>query len=72
MCYLTIFSFQIKEEEEEEEDDFNYFLSKIIVNKRSKVDNFYQNDLFRIFKGEKIRRKKSDFTTLTEDMFHFA
>jgi hypothetical protein len=39
---LTIFSFQIKEEEEEEEeDDFNYFLSKIIVNKRSKVDNFY-------------------------------
>ncbi|MGH9982096.1 MAG: hypothetical protein ACRD6U_11150 [Nitrososphaeraceae archaeon] len=57
---MTIFSFQIKEEEEEDEDDFNYFLSKIIVNKRSKVDNFYQNDLFRIFKSEKIRRKKSD------------
>jgi hypothetical protein len=39
LYYLTIFSFQIKEEEGRM--ILIIFLSKIIVNKRSKVDNFY-------------------------------
>jgi hypothetical protein len=55
---LTIFSFQIKEEEEEEEeDDFNYFLSKIIVNKRSKVDNFYQMIYLEYSKVKRLEEK---------------
>ena len=40
------------------------FFVQIIVNKRSKIEISIQNDLFRILKDEKIRRKKSNFTNI--------